>query len=90
MVRGVLRKTVLVNPPEKGIFEQVIFVLKDSAAMDGGLTQEQVLEQANRHLEQYLDFAPPDKGKRVTFAAACAGVGVAITAFAWLATGFIR
>ena len=92
MVKGVLRKTVVVNPPEKGIFDQVIFVLKDSATQERALTQEQVLEMANRHLEAFLDYenlTGRGKKKKRALGAACAAAGAVVTAAVWAVSGFL-
>ena len=54
MVKGIARKVILVRPPDTELFEQAIFILRDKAAEDGGITGEQILQQAKQAADAYL------------------------------------
>ncbi len=45
MVKGISRQVIMVHSPDPEIFEQAIFILKDSAVREG-ITDEMLLKQA--------------------------------------------
>ncbi len=54
MVKGISRQVILVRPSGTELFDQAIFILKDHAP-SGGVTDEQILEQARRAADAYLN-----------------------------------
>lgn len=54
MVKGISRQVIVVRPPETDLFEQAIFILKDKAVEEGGVTDEQLLQQARQAADNYL------------------------------------
>lgn len=50
MVKGTSRQVIVVRPPERGLFEQAIFILRDDSAVPG----EELLRQARQAAESYL------------------------------------
>lgn len=79
MVKGISRQVILVHSPEPKLFEQAIFILKEDAQ---GVTDEQLLKEANRALRS----APPESryGKLLRSGPAWACGGAALTGLAWL------
>jgi len=53
MVKGISRQVIVVRPPDTELFDQAIFILRDRAA-PGGVTDEQILEEARRAADLYL------------------------------------
>ena len=53
MVKGVSRQVILVKSPDPRLFEQAIFIVRD-AAEGTGVTAEQVLEEARRVANGYV------------------------------------
>lgn len=49
MVKGVSRRVIVVDSPDPTIFEQAIFILRG----DGGVSQQQVVDQAQRVAMSY-------------------------------------
>ena len=45
MVKGISRQVIVVHSPDKRLFEQAIFILKDGQE---GVTDEALLKEANR------------------------------------------
>ena len=81
MVKGISRQVIVVQSPEPQLFEQAIFILKDDAVGEG-ITDEQLLKEANRALR-----SSGNEGRRQKLALygpvwACGGA--AITGLAWL------
>lgn len=54
MVKGISRRVIVVDSPDPHIFEQAIFIVRNDAAVGGGgVTSQQVVEQAVRIARDY-------------------------------------
>lgn len=84
MVKGVSRQVIVVQSPDKELFEQAIFILTD-AAVEKGVTDQMLLRQAN----QAIRSAGKPRGKGRFYGPICAAVGAAVTGVAWLITAFV-
>lgn len=85
MVKGVSRRVIVVDSPDPHIFEQAIFILSNDAAVSGGVTSQQLVEQAVRIAKSYArtHSEPPKRRFRLTpWVAALLG-GAAIS-LVWL------
>ena len=54
MVKGVSRRVIVVKAPDRRLFEQAIFLLREDAAGADGVTADQVVEEAQRVADGYL------------------------------------
>ncbi len=80
MVKGISRQVIVVQSPDKKLFEQAIFILKDDAV---GVTDEQLMKEAQRAIRNpRLDA----KGRRYRFGMVCAGAGAMLTGIVWVVT----
>lgn len=83
MVKGISRQVIVVQSPDKQLFEQAIFILKDGAA---GVTEEQLMKEANRIIRHpKLD----SKKKLFYFGPAWACAGAVLTGIVWFITALI-
>ena len=83
MVKGISRQVIVVQSPDKKLFEQAIFILKDGAA---GVTEEMLMKEANRIIRHpKLD----GKKKLFFFGPAWACAGAVLTGIAWIVTALI-
>ncbi len=48
MVKGISRQVIVVQSPDPKLFEQAIFILKDDAIGQEGVTDELLLKEAKR------------------------------------------
>lgn len=48
MVKGISKQVIVVNSPDKELFEQAIFILSDEAIKGNGISDERLLREANR------------------------------------------
>lgn len=86
MVKGVSRQVIVVRPPETRLFEQAIFLLRDDA-LDGGVTDEQLLKQAHQAADSYLRAAQLENPHRRRLAAVgWAALGAAVVGLTWILT----
>lgn len=57
MVKGITRQVVVVKRPDQKLFDQAIFLVREDALADGGITEEALLSEARmvcRHKEPRL------------------------------------
>ncbi len=54
MVKGVARRVIVVKSPDRRLFEQAIFIMKEDAFGAEGVTAEQVLSEAQRVADGYV------------------------------------
>ena len=50
MVKGISKQVIVVHSPDKELFEQAIFILKDGA-VERGITEEMLLKEAQGALK---------------------------------------
>lgn len=48
MVKGISKQVIVVNSPDKKLFDQAIFFLSDEAMDSGGITDAALLKEAKR------------------------------------------
>ena len=51
MVKGTSRQVIVVHAPEEKLFDQAIFILKDGAVGEEGISDEALLKEARGYLE---------------------------------------
>lgn len=85
MVKGISRQVIMVQAPDPKLFDQAIFILKDDAVGQAGVTDEDLLREAKQLLRN-----PTGRKKRPLygFGPAWACGGAAVTALVWLAASF--
>lgn len=54
MVKGVARRVIMVKSPDRRLFEQAIFIVREGAFNTEGVTAEQVLAEAQRVADGYV------------------------------------
>ena len=81
MVKGISRQVIVVHAPEPKLFEQAIFILKDDALHQEGVTDDLLLREA-----QKLIRTPGDNKKRKLFhyGPVWSGLGAAVMGMIWL------
>lgn len=84
MVKGVSRQVIVVQSPDKDLFEQAIFILTD-AAVEKGVTDQMLLKQAN----QAVRASGRHRRKLYLYGPAWAAAGAVLTGIVWLITTFL-
>ncbi|MBO5954181.1 MAG: translation initiation factor 2 [Oscillospiraceae bacterium] len=81
MVKGISRQVIVVHAPEPKMFEQAIFILKDSAVGQEGVTDEALLKEA----KQLLHSSERKSGRKLSlYGPVWACGGAALTGLLWL------
>ena len=81
MVKGISKQVILVQNPDRELFDQAIFILKDDA-VGAGITEDQLLKEAERAIH-----APASRKPKLRYYGpvwACGGA--LVTGIAWLLT----
>ena len=82
MVKGISRQVILVPSPDQKLFEQAIFILKDSA-VEEGITDEVLMKEARQAIRGAA--VQDQKGLHILWAVA----GALATGLVWLVTAVI-
>ena len=83
MAKGISRQVIVVQSPEPELFEQAIFILKDSAVGEG-ITDEQLLKEAKQAIRS--GNKPEGRRQLLLYGAVWASGGALLTAITWLLT----
>lgn len=83
MVKGISRQVIVVHAPDPKLFEQAIFILRDDAVGQEGVTDEALLKEAKKLIHE-----SSGRKKRPLYLAgpvwACGGA--LLTGLVWLLT----
>ena len=82
MVKGTSRQVIVVSAKEPRLFEQAIFILSDDAVSRGGVTEEILLQEADRLIGKPRDM----KRRFYLYGTVWAAAGAFATALVWLLT----
>lgn len=86
MVKGISRQVIVVHSPDPKLFEQAIFILKDAALEDGGVTDDMLLKEAKRLISS---SASPRKRVLSAYGVVWASFGALLTGAIWLLTSLL-
>lgn len=78
MVKGITRQVIVVKGPGQKLFEQAIFLVREEALADGGVTEDALLQEARNACQQ------GDRASIWRSRLLWAGSGAAATGIAWL------
>ena len=79
MVKGISRQVIVVHSPDQKLFEQAIFIIKEDAMGQAGVTDEALLKEADRLIKS----GGGKKRKLLYYGPAWAAFGAALTGIAW-------
>lgn len=79
MVKGVSKQVIVVQSPDRELFDQAIFILKDGA-VEKGVTDEALLKEAQQAIRS------PQKRRLRYYGPVWACGGAVVTGLVWLLT----
>ena len=89
MVKGINRQVVVVKSPDRKLFEQAIFLLREDAAGEG-ISPEQIIQQARQAADDYLRSHSVRSRQGVHLPRAAWGVaGAALASAGWAVCLFL-
>lgn len=54
MIKGINRRVIVVKSPDRRFFEEAIFILREGVLGQGGVTADQVVEEARRVADGFV------------------------------------
>ena len=81
MVKGISRQVIVVHASEPAIFDQAIFILKDSALKQNGVTDDMLMKEAKKLLSTSVNRKKPHL---LLYGPVWACAGALLTGVAWL------
>ena len=83
MVKGISKQVIVLNATDRSLFDQAIFILSDDAVRGNGVSNEKLLQEANKLLTNHTHQRRWAKDRhRLWFAA----LGAGATGILWLLT----
>ncbi len=86
MVKGISKQVIVVQSPDKKLFDQAIFILADSAVKDQGITDDMLLREAKKLIRTPQRKAHRSCALQYLLSAVS---GAALTAGIWLLSAFL-
>lgn len=86
MVKGTARRVIVVKSPEAKVFEEAIFIIREDAMSENGVSAARLLEEAHQIAAGYSQHKKP-AGKLLSglpSKAFAAALGAAATGTVWL------
>ena len=92
MVKGISKRVIVVRSPDQRIFEQAIFIIREDFAGQTGMSEQDILREADRAARRYLNPNRENtrRGIRGLRGALFAAAGAAAAAIAWFAVWMVR
>ena len=91
MVKGITRQVILVKSPDPKLFEEAIFIVKEEAMNQEGVTADQVIRQARQAADGYLKRNKIKRGFWERFGGPVWGVaGAAAASLGWYAAVLLK
>lgn len=84
MVKGVTRRVIVIKSPDRHLFEEAIFIVKDEALHEPGVTGEDIIRQAQEVANKYVRHHIKGPWLCRLPAPLFAILGAAATALAWV------
>lgn len=63
VVKGTARRVVVVKSPDKKVFEEAIFILREDYMHNSGITQSELMREAREAARGYVSKLRPDAKK---------------------------
>ncbi len=54
MIKGISRRVIVVKSPDRRFFEEAIFIVREGVIGQGGVTADQVVEEARRLVDGFV------------------------------------
>ena len=83
MVKGISRQVIVVHSPDKKLFDQAIFILKEDALTGEGITDDALMKEAKRLI------GPVNKKRNYIYGPVWACAGALLTGLVWLISALI-
>ena len=85
MVKGITRRVIVIKSPDRKLFEEAIFIVKEDALKDAGVTPDDIIKEAQDVADNYVrqNLKSGRRAKKLP-APLFLLMGAALTGFIWL------
>jgi hypothetical protein len=89
MVKGLSRRVIVIKSPELHLFDEAIFIVREDALRDGGVTGEEIIKQAQEVADNYVRCQIKKRRISRLPAPLFALLGAGMTGLAWFLSVFV-
>jgi hypothetical protein len=89
VVKGVSRRVIVIKSPDRHLFEEAIFIVKEEALRGGGVTGDEIIKQAQEVADKYVRCHLKKGLLSRLPAPAFAAFGAAFTALIWFLSIYV-
>lgn len=89
MVKGVTKRVIVIKSPDRRLFEEAIFFVREEALHNSGVTGDEILKQAREVADNYVRSNEKKSAFSRIPPIGFAGLGAAAAALVWAVTAFI-
>lgn len=82
MIKGINRRVIVVKAPDRRFFEEAIFIVREDILGQGGVTADQVVEEARKVADGYVKKNKRSWKERLA-ALGYMALGALLTVLAW-------
>lgn len=86
LVKGLTRRVIVIKSPDPRLFEEAIFIVREDALRESGVTSEEIIKEAQDVAGRYVHCHLKKSIFRNIPAPFYTLVGAALTALVWWAT----
>ena len=54
MVKGITRRVIVIKSPDRRLFDEAIFIVRDDALCDSGVTSDDIIKEAQDVADNYI------------------------------------
>ena len=54
MVKGITRRVIVIKSPDRKLFEEAIFIVRDDALTEPGVTPDDIIKEAQNVADSYI------------------------------------
>ena len=88
MIKGISRRVIVVKAPDRRFFEEAIFIVREDSLGQGGVTADQVVEEARRVADGFVRKHSSRWYQRIP-AAGYMVIGALLSSAVWAAVMFL-
>ena len=83
MIKGISRRVIVVKSPDRRFFEEAIFIVREGAISGEGVTAQQVVEEARRVADGFINKCRRPRWYRRIPAAGYVAIGALASTVLW-------
>jgi hypothetical protein len=89
VVKGISRRVIVIKSPDKHLFDEAIFIVREDALREGGVSGDEIIKQAQEVAGSYVRYHLKRRFLPNLPAPAFAAVGAACTALVWFFSQYV-